>query len=86
MASGAELVLKGGVGGFGVGRDFSWQAVATYNFDVNYFGTPLRTVVGYRALAVHYSENGRFGENGVDLVQHGPVLGISLRWQDAALH
>ena len=80
MASGSELILAGDIGGFGVGSDFSWQALATYGFDVNYFGTPLRTVVGYRALAVDYSENGRFGENSFDLVQHGPVLGISLRW------
>ena len=80
MASGSELILAGDIGGFGVGSDFSWQALATYGFDVNCFGTPLRTVVGYRALAVDYSENGRFGKNGLDLVQHGPVLGISLRW------
>jgi len=80
MASGSELILAGDVGGFGVGSDFSWQAVATYGFDVNYFGTPLRTVVGYRALAVDYSENGRFGKNGLDLVQHGPAMGVSLRW------
>jgi hypothetical protein len=31
-------------------------------------------------LAVDYSENGRFGKNGLDLIQHGPVMGISLRW------
>ena len=80
MASGAELTLIGDVGGFGAGSDFSWQAVATYGFDVNCFGTPLRTVLGYRALAVDYSENGRFGKNGLDLIQHGPVMGISLRW------
>jgi hypothetical protein len=80
MASGAELALYGDVGGFGVGSDFSWQAVATYGFDVNCFGTPLRTVVGYRALAVDFSENGRFGSNGLDFVQHGPVMGISFRW------
>jgi hypothetical protein len=80
MTSGAELALYGDVGGFGVGSDFSWQAVATYGFDVNCFGTPLRTVVGYRALAVDFSENGRFGRNGLDFVQHGPVMGISFRW------
>ncbi len=79
-ASGAEFALEGDVGGFGAGSDFSWQAIATYGFDVNCFGTPLHTVVGYRALAVDYRENGRFGENGVDLVQHGPVAGIALRW------
>jgi hypothetical protein len=35
---------------------------------------------GDRALAVDYSENGRFGKNGLNLIQHGLVVGISLRW------
>jgi hypothetical protein len=39
-----------------------------------------RAVIGYRALAVDYSENGRFGKNGLDFIQHGPVMGVSLRW------
>ena len=38
------------------------------------------TVIGYRALAVDFSENGRFGKNGVDDVQHGPVMGVRFRW------
>ena len=80
MTSGAELALYCDVGGFGVGSDFSWQAVATYSFDVKCFGTPLRTVVGYRALAVDYSENGRYGKNGLDVVQHGPVMGVTFNW------
>ena len=46
-----ELMLEGDVGGFGVGSDFSWQVVGTYGFDVHCFGTPLHTVIGYRALA-----------------------------------
>jgi hypothetical protein len=37
-------------------------------------------VVGYRALAVDYSEDGRFGKNGLDVVQHGPVMGVTLTW------
>jgi hypothetical protein len=80
MAPGKELRLEGDVGGFGAGSDFSWQVVGTYGFDVNCFGKPLHTVVGYRALAVDYSENGRFGKNGLDVVQHGPVMGVTLNW------
>jgi hypothetical protein len=80
IAPGKELRLVGDVGGFGAGSEFSWQAVATYGFDVNCFGTPLHTVIGYRALAVDYSEDGRFGSNALDVVQHGPVLGVSFRW------
>jgi hypothetical protein len=80
MSSGSELTLVGDVGGFGAGSEFSWQAVATYGFDVNCFGTPLHTVIGYRALAVDFSENGRFGKNALDVVQHGPLMGVSFRW------
>jgi hypothetical protein len=80
MAPGKELRLEGDVGGFGAGSDFSWQVVGTYGFDVNCFGKPLHTVIGYRALAVDYSETGRHGKDGLDFVQHGPVMGITLTW------
>ena len=56
FASGSEFNLEGDVGGFGAGSEFSWQAVATYGFDVNAFDTTMRSVVGYRALSVDYSE------------------------------
>ena len=48
IAPGRELTLIGDVGGFGAASEFSWQAVATYGFDVNCFGSPLHTVIGYR--------------------------------------
>ena len=80
IAPGKELRLVGDVGGFGAGSEFSWQAVATYGFDVNCFGKPLHTVIGYRALAVDFSENGRFGKSSLDVVQHGPVMGVTLNW------
>jgi hypothetical protein len=75
-----DLTLEADVGGFGVGSDFSWQVVATYGFDVNCFGTPLHTVIGYRALAVDYTEESAYGENVLDVVMHGPILGVNLRW------
>jgi hypothetical protein len=52
------------VGGFGAGSDFSWQVVGTYGFDASLCGTPFHTVLRYRALAVDFSENGKFGKNG----------------------
>ena len=80
FASGSEFNLEGDVGGFGAGSEFSWQAVATYGFDVNVFRTTMWSVVGYRALSVDYSENGRHGKSGIDWVQHGPVLGVKFSW------
>jgi hypothetical protein len=80
IAPGREFMLLGDIGGFGAGSEFSWQAVATYGFDVNCFGSPLHTVIGYRALAVDFSENGQFGKNALDVVQHGPVMGVTFKW------
>lgn len=79
-ASGSDLDFIGDVGGFGAGSEFSWQAVATYGFDVSMFGSTMRSVVGYRALSVDYSENGRHGRNGIDWIQHGPLLGVNFSW------
>ena len=49
-------------------------------FDVNCVGKPLHAVIGYRALSLDYSETGRFEKNGLDFVQHGPVMGVTFNW------
>jgi hypothetical protein len=80
MGPSKELGLEADFGGFGVGSDFSWQVVGTYGFDTTCLGTPLHAVIGYRALSVDFSENGKFGKNGIDMVQHGPIMGVTFRW------
>jgi len=80
IAPGKELSLVGDVGGFGAGSEFSWQAVGVYSFQTTCLGMPLRADLGYRALSVDYSENGRFGKDGLDVVQHGPVMGVTFNW------
>lgn len=75
-----NVTLEGDVGGFGAGSEFSWQVVGTYGFDVNVLGSTMHSVVGYRALAVDYSETGAHGKNGIDYLQHGPVLGAKFNW------
>lgn len=80
FGSNKNLMIEGDVGGFGAGSEFSWQVVGTYGFDVNLFGATMHSIVGYRALAVDYSENGRYGKNGIDYLQHGPVIGVKFNW------
>ena len=41
---------------------------------------PWHTVVGYRALAIDFSESGTHGKNGIDYIQDGPVLGAKFNW------
>jgi hypothetical protein len=80
IAPGKDLRLEGDIGGFGVGSDFSWQVVAVYGFHTALFGIPLYADLGCRALAVDYSEQGHYGKNGLDVVQHGPVMGVTFNW------
>ena len=77
FSPGQELQLRGDVGGFGVGSDFSWQLFGGYGFA---FGESWSGVIGYRALSVDYSEEGPNGTRGIDLLQHGPVFGVNFRW------
>lgn len=77
FSPGQELQLRGDIGGFGVGSDFSWQLFGGYSFAL---GDSWSGVVGYRALSVDFSEESSNGTRGIDLIQHGPVVGVSYRW------
>ena len=78
LAPGSELQFLGDIGGFGLGSDLTWQLFAGYGFD--FWQSNLHGVIGYRALAVDYTQNDAGFKNNLDLILHGPVVGLSFRW------
>jgi hypothetical protein len=81
VAPGHELFLRGDVGGFGVGSKFSWQAIGGYGVDFGAWnGIAFSGVLGYRALYIDYAQGSGRTRYEFDMLQHGPVLGISMRW------
>ncbi|MBM6594362.1 hypothetical protein [Microvirga pudoricolor] len=81
VAPGHELFMRGDIGGFGLGSEFSWQAMGGYGFDFDtYDGVTISGVIGYRALSVNYTQGAGHRRYEFDMVQHGPVLGLSLRY------
>ncbi len=80
LSPGHELQFLGDVGGFGAGSDLTWQLFAGYAFDFTVAHAMLHGVLGYRALAVDYSEGSGLNQNNIDLILHGPVAGLSFRW------
>jgi hypothetical protein len=81
VTPGHELVLRGDIGGFGVGSDFSWQAIGAYGFELGtYQGIAFSGVIGYRALYVDYVQGEGRQRYEFDMLQHGPVLGLSARF------
>jgi hypothetical protein len=81
LAPGHQLLLRGDIGGFGVGSEFSWQAIGAYAFDFGvYNGITFSGVVGYRALFVDYAQGFDRTRYEFDMLQHGPILGVSMRF------
>lgn len=81
VSPGHHLFLRGDIGGFGVGSKFSWQAAAGYGFDFSTRnGVTYSGIIGYRALYADYRRGAGRNLYEFDIVQHGPVLGLSARF------
>lgn len=75
------LLVSGDVGGFGLASNFTWQALATINYEfyvrnnVTWSG-----MIGYKALHVDYSRGSGFDHYQYDMTMHGPVFGVTARF------
>jgi hypothetical protein len=72
------LSLKGNVGGFGVGSDFTWGAMGTLGYRFSLFSEKnnARVAAGYRAIYQDYSDGSGNNRFEWDVTLHGPILGL----------
>jgi hypothetical protein len=76
-----SILVRGDVGGFGVGgNQFSWQALGVYSYRWKAGSVDLAAVVGYRAIGTRYNTGSGTDATGLDLVLHGPVIGLGVRF------
>ena len=75
-----EVSLRGDIGGFGVGSDFTWQLAGLLGYRFPLFGADAKAVVGYRALSQDYTSGSGANRFKWDTTLHGPVLGLSFRF------
>lgn len=76
-----ELVLRADIGGFGVGSDFSWQAMGYVNWEfARTQSAAWSGMLGYRALYVDYSKGRGRSHYEYDMLTHGPVIGLTARF------
>lgn len=68
-----SLQAQADVGGFGVGSDLTWSALATLNYT---FTDHLSASAGYKVLSVDYDRSGHI----YDTRLSGPVLGMTYRF------
>jgi hypothetical protein len=81
LAPGRDLVLRADIGGFDVGSKFSWNLLGAYSWDIAVRdGVTYSGVLGYRALSVDYSKGAGIDKYEYDVLQHGPIVGLSARF------
>jgi hypothetical protein len=81
LAEGQDLVLEADLGGFGMGSRISAQAVSTYAYQFGRTGSVAWSgALGYRALYVDYSRGTASDLFRMNILQHGPILGVSARF------
>jgi opacity protein-like surface antigen len=68
-----SVLLYGDVGGFGVGSDLTYQAIAGVNWQ---FSKHFSAKVGYRYLYQDFEDDGFVW----DMAAHGPYLGLGIRF------
>jgi hypothetical protein len=81
LAPGQNVTVRGDVGGFDVGSDFTWHVLATYDFQLCVTDRyAIDGYLGYRALSVDYSEGSGTNRYEFDAIQQGPVMGARVRF------
>lgn len=73
MSDALSLQAQANIGGFGVGSNFSWSALATLNYIIT---DNLSVSAGYKVLDVDYDHGGHV----YDTRLSGPVLGATWRF------
>jgi hypothetical protein len=80
FTSNQEFFVRGDIGGFGLGSQFSWQAVAAYSYAWQFTGYQIAAVLGFRALGVNYSSGSGVDAFALNEVLYGPIIGVSFRF------
>jgi hypothetical protein len=71
-----DASLRGDIGGWGAGSQFTWNVQALVGYRFTLLGADATALVGYRALSQDYESRRLVW----DMTLHGPVIGLNLRF------
>src|SRR5262249_58840466 len=73
------VVVRGDIGGFGVGSDFAWSAMGLLGYRWQGAGVEWAILGGYKALGQDYTSASGARRFQWDTTMHGPIVGVSIR-------
>jgi hypothetical protein len=71
------LKVQTDVGGFGAGMDVTWIAFGALEYR---FSDGIGVWFGYQGLGQDFDDAGDRENLAMDVIYHGPVLGLALSW------
>jgi hypothetical protein len=74
------IVVRGDIGGFGVGSDFAWSALGLLGYRWQGAGLEWAVLGGYKALGQDYTNDSGARRFQWDTTLHGPIVGLSVRF------
>lgn len=77
LSSSLDLILRGDIGGFGVGSELTWQLAAHLRY---HFSESFSALLGYRYLVTDYEDGQGLNRFVYDMTTQGPTLGLSWRF------
>ena len=72
--------LRGDIGGFGVGSDFTWNAIGLLGYDFHIGSMPSTVTFGGRALSQDYEDGSGSSEFRWDVIQYGPLAALEIKF------
>ncbi len=72
-----KFMIRGDIGGFGVGSDFTWNAITFIDYRL---WKHVSILAGYRALYQNYKNGSGIDEFKFDVTMHGPILALNFTW------
>ena len=72
-----SLAVRGDIGGFSVGSDFTWNASAILGY---HFSRTVSAWLGYRGLGVDYESGSGTSKFKYDAIMQGPIIGLGFRF------
>lgn len=75
LSKALELQLRGDIGGFGIGCDFTWQATARLNWQVS---KSVQLALGYRWLDQDYETGSGSDSFSWDVLTQGPLIAAAV--------
>ncbi len=80
-APGKEVFVRGDVGGFGAGSQFSWNVLGAINYAIAKGSAyDVSAYLGYRALSVDYAQGEGRSRYEFNMIEHGPVIGLTVKY------